>query len=377
MKELLDKSNINQGKLKDYIIRLSTETIGKMSEPCYFPPWKRDYYEILNLIQLQETDIKSFFKTFFKNTPYAAGLILQDIGNCILIFCMWYFLSKRDHLGFGATILYYGLRQYSNICQGKFFRKYCKPDVWKYTLDNIAKTHLFIRERSIANAIYYLSKEMINSYTDDVMSADPNRIFKFVYEYRSRITQSLRSFAEAYYEFEKQGLGYKQSIEKQDTEEGEEYQLQVMEKGERTASEIAANICVYKNVDKIAIEDAQKITRININLANMISNGLTDVKHNDQVKTIILLFLKELKSTGQLCGSAFIPFVRSLMSIKRTSKQIYFKQQIAELTIVLMKDIKYKDKYSELSSQTQFLIQLYLAFYISMSARHIICGVKK
>lgn len=372
MKNLLSKAQIDQQKLKTFLIRVSAEELSKLSEPCYFPSLKKYYFELLHLTHLTENDIRKEFQEFFKGTKAAHTNLVKDPITCLLIFIMHYFLLKRDQIGYSSTMLYHMIRQYTNLMNVSF-PKFCDPDTFKYTLDNIIKTHLFAREKNIPNAIYYLSTEMIRRWTNDIKDGtDPDKITKFIFESRHRLSQSIKSFAEAYYRAKEEGLAYKKPFEAED-KPGEQYQLQTLERGQRLATEISTSICVYKQIDKDAIEDSRKITKINAQLANSIANELSNVKYTDQVRMIVELYLKELKSVSQLCGNEYIPFVRSLLAIKRTTKTVYFKQQVADLTSILMVSLNYKERFDKLTSQTQFLIISFVAFYITMVVRHTVC----
>jgi hypothetical protein len=83
--------------------------------------------------------------------------------------------------------------------------------------------------------------------------------------------------------------------------------------------------------------------------------------------------VKNLQDVPYLCGPEFIQYVRSLMSVKRTKARIYFKQQIHILLEALIKDLDYEKEYQALTKQTQSLINLYLAYYITMVMRNMVC----
>jgi len=375
MEILLNKAKINRIQLRQFIIRITAEELSSLSEPCYYPALKKYYFDLLKLTGLNERDIIDFFSNLFKGTKAPEGFLLNDETTNLLIFIMHYFLINKDDIGYSATMLYHMIRQYSNLMHRRI--AFCQPEAFKYALDNISKTHLFAREKTIPNAIYFLSKEMIRLHTDHLLNAEPDGIFAMVYLSRHRLSQSLRSFAELYYKAAKEGLGYKTQEEAPEESETERYQKQESDRSKMVAERVIQSIVVYKNIDKSAIEDAKKVTRININLANQLANKLVDMKYSDDIRIIVELFVKDLSSVSELCGSKFLPYTRSLMSLKRTTKQIYFKKQVNDLTIKLVKDIGYYDKFESLTNQTQFLISAFVAFYIAIVTRHLVCGQKK
>ena len=74
--------------------------------------------------------------------------------------------------------------------------QFCNEDVFKYALENLAKTHLFSREKTIPGSLYYLSTEMDKRYGRFIKSGDVEGVTKFITECRTRISQSIKSFAE-------------------------------------------------------------------------------------------------------------------------------------------------------------------------------------
>jgi hypothetical protein len=77
-----------------------------------------------------------------------------------------------------------------------------------------------------------------------------------------------------------------------------------------------------------------------------------------------------------ICGKEYYTFLRQLMSIKRTTSKIFFKQQVGILVDDLVKDLDYRKQYSKLTNQTKFLLNLFIAYYITLLVRKTICGIK-
>jgi len=83
--------------------------------------------------------------------------------------------------------------------------------------------------------------------------------------------------------------------------------------------------------------------------------------------------IKDLKKTDALCGKEYYTYVRQLMSLKRTRMTIYFKQQVNLLLLQLIDEFGYTKQYYSVTSQTQFLINLYLAYYLTIILRNSVC----
>ena len=367
---LLNKSKINKTRLKSAMIKVAGNSLSGLSEPCYKPKTKKHYFEFLNLTKLKEQDIKEFTKRQWSGRKESKFKLHNDPKSNFYIFLMWYFLKQKDQIGLRTTMLFFAIRHYRALLDKHI--KFCNEDIFRYALEHITRTHLFAREKTIGNAMYHISNEMLRRYTRSIAEKDIDQISKFIQECRHRISQSVKSFANAYYEAVKQGGKIKTQNEPVDDDENV-FQYENMKKDERAVEEVTKKITVYQIVDKIAQENARKITKINSSIATMIVNKVNNVKHTDSIRLILKLFVRDLKNVNQVCGNDYYKYVRSLMSIKRTTSQVYFKQQVNILLMKVLADMKYQNKYNNFTSQTQFLINLFLSYYLTMIFRNSIC----
>jgi hypothetical protein len=368
MDDLLIKASIEEDELKSYAVRIAANELAKLSEPCYYPEITKHYYEFLHLTNLTEQDIRTSFSEFFRGVKEAPLSIHRDPKTNMLIFLMHNFLKKRDIQAYISTLLYYVLKAYSNLMYHRI--KYCNKDVFRYTLEQMSKTHLFTREKSIAGAIYYIMQEMKNKYTDSFLSKDARQIAMFITECRTRVSQSIRSFQIAYYKFSKEGLKFREPYV---GEEGGEFEYQTVEKRNLLIDNITKSITVYREIDEKALAEAKSLTKIRESLSRQIVEELANVKYQENVRTVLDLFVRDIKSSSSICGKDFFPYVRSLMAVKKSNKPIYFKQQVYELLVKILKSIKSLDSFLRLTSQSKSLHGSFLAFYIAMFLKNKIC----
>ena len=370
METLYNKSKINLPALRRYMLRTAGTEMSKLVEPCYYPPVKKNLYELLHVTGLKEVDVKEFRNRFYTGVGPKAGLLVREIQTNLLIFIMYVALKKRDMVLYQATMTYMGIRYYSNLMHKQI--AYCNPDVFKYALEHLTKTHLFAREKTIPSAVMFLSKEMIKKHTDSIREADPDKISDFILAYRHRLAQSIRSFAELYYRASKEGVSIKKPYE---PEEGMEdtTSLQQVEKASRVIDQIVKKITVYKVIDKKAVDEAKSLTKVSTVLAQQISNTITDLKYSDDIKMILQLYLKNITSVKQVCGKEYYDYVKKLMAIKRLGNRVSFKQTVGETLMKIAVDLDYVDRYERFTTQTKFVINLYLAYYITMTLRNTIC----
>lgn len=371
MDELLQKAKFDHRKLKKVISKLAVGELSKISEVCYYPPTKAHFHELLYTLGLKEKDIRDYAKRLWEKHPARGWKIHNVPGTVLLIFIMRYFLAMQDKEGFSLTLLYLLVRFYSNIMHIQI--KYCNEDTFRYALETLTRTHLFVREKTIANGLMYLAKELTRRWMEDIAKGDTDSIAKFITEGRHRISQSIKSFAKAYYKAAEEGSGIKTQTEPETEEEMGLNQYRVLERGRRAIEEVIKRITVYKQIDRKAVDDAKSLTKIKTPIAMLLATTLTDLKYSENLKIILQQFIKELNRIDLLCGSGFIPYVKKLMAVKRTKSTIYFKQQISVLTEKLLKDSKQVDWYENLTPQTKFAVQSFLAYYVTMIFRHTIC----
>ena len=369
MQILLSKAKIDYSKLRSIIQRTVAKELSNLSEPCYYPSMKKTYYEFLHLTGLKEKDITEFVKRFYKGSKYVDFKLQKDPITNLYIFLMYAFLQKNDQLSFSLTVALLTIRYYSNLMHKMI--KFCNKDVFRYALDNLNKTHLFSREKTIPNALYFLSKEVLKRYPKGIKDGDVNDIGKFITELRHRINQSIKSFAGVYYSSHEEGKSIK-SV-KDPSEEDNSYQYQTQEKESKIVNDIVKKLTIYRFIDNKAIMDSKQLTKVSSSLATLISSKLTNIKFTDEIKSVLQLFLKDLKKVNDICGKDYYNYIRKLMGIKRTNQTVYFKQQLNILLLKVLDEIKYREKYNKLTSQTQFLTNLYLAYYITMVVRNSIC----
>jgi hypothetical protein len=366
MQILLDQSNIDLNKLKKTLHKIAAAELSSLSEPCYYPTLKKYYYELLHICKLKEKDLTQYVKRFYEGTPASQWKLHKDPISNFYIFIMWSLNKSRQVAAYKSMLIIYIIRNYTNLMHKQM--QFCNEDVFKYALENLAKTHLFSRERTIPGSLFYLSNEMDKRHGTSIKNSSIPGITAFITECRTRISQSIKSFAEIYYKASKEGLAIRKPNEDDDS-----IQHQQLEKSSRVINDVVKSITVYKVIDAKAINDARTLTKVRASLATSMSKSLTDIKHVDNIRLVLELFVKELSQVGHLCGDQFYKNVRTLMSVKRTKARVYFKQQNNLLVQTIIKDIEFDKEYNKLTKQTQSLINLYLAYYLTINMRNSIC----
>lgn len=370
MQTILEKSRINHQVLKRTILKILSNDINNLSQPCFIPSHKKEYHTLLSAIGLTDKDIKDFAKRTFKGTIAQSFNIANEPGTNLLLFIMWWALNNKDESLFYSSLVYHMVRQYGHV-MNRHFKQFCNPEVFSYSLETITKTHLFHREKTVANSLFHLARELQKKYSDDLKTFNIDGIIQFISASRHRISQSVKSFAEHYYRAWKSGDALKVSQDADD--EGNAYQSQVLERGKQLIDSAVKKITVYKTIDNKAFNDAVTLTKSKIDICKLIVNELKDIKYSDNIRLILQLFIKEITNKSMLCGRSYQDYIKKLMTLKRTKSKIYFKQQINILLLNVLKNIDFLKTFNSYSIQVQYAINIFLSLYLTMTMRNMVC----
>jgi hypothetical protein len=371
MEELLKKAQIDLPRLHRFLKMTAAFELSKLSEPCYFPDLKRTYYELLRQLRISDSDMKAFIKRMYSGTRAQSWNLWRMPDHNLMLLIMHIFLKAGNKAGYEAALLYYMIRQYSHLIQ-KHMPRGCNIEQFRFALETLTKTHLFSREKTIGNSLLHLSKEMEKRFTKDIANWNVDKLIDFISISRHRISQSVKSFSEHYYRAYREGSGI---ATQQEPSENDEFmtQLVTLEKGKRVIDETVKKITMYKTVDRKALDEAKSVTKIKTSIADIIIKTIMDLRYSDDIKTILQLFVKEATQTSYVCGKDYYSYVKKLMAVKRTKSKIFFKQQVSVVVRKILKDNGILDTYESYTPQTQFIINSFLAFYITMTLRNLIC----
>jgi hypothetical protein len=369
MQILLEKSDIDHNKLTKFYIKRTSYELGKLTEPCYYPSLKKDYYDLLNICKLKDQDIKKYVKRFYKGTPAALWLLHKDPITNFHIFIMNYLLVRNDKKTYANAMVYFMIRVYTNLMNKQM--KTCSKEAFKYALNSLSSGHLFTREKSIPNAIFYMSTEMIRRYPEDIKNRNLIKITAFIQESRQRISQSVKSFAEIYYDAVAKGLYIKEPYEGDEESGSLEFKTASKIKGDKIINDVLTNICVYKNVDRQALYIAKKKSKIHYETANRMVIQLANLKYREELNFLLNRFIKDIENIDQICGKSFFKNIGNL--IRKKKSENIFRDRMIILMDKILKGIRFKDDYDKMNEQNQKNIILFFALYIILLIRIKLC----
>lgn len=376
MENLIQKANIKEKELKNFIYKYVATEISQLASPCHKSTFEKASQEILKLINLTENDMKQFSSKFYRPLgDKSEFLILKDTGTSTLLFLISYFLKKNDietyyYLNIFLTIKFY-ISMYN-----RSFKSFCNPGLFDLTLQHLSQNHMYSQKHGIPGALLYLSNTMADKHKDILKSFDnPELISKYVYELMNRVKQSFKSFFDMYKTLLDKGeKGFKPAKE---TEEGEEYATQSeMIYGDRIMHKVVEHMLTYKQLDNIAFNKAVKISNFNDKeFLMIITKDLADLKYEKQIKNITKIFISKLTSPTEVCGKKFVDYILKLLSAKRSTSFTYQKELVILFNEIVYHNAKLKT-YHDLSRQNKYKVLKFFSFYISLYIKSIICGNK-
>ena len=371
MEEILKKIKYGPD-LQKLITRLAATEISAISQPCYFPPLKKSYNEMLIQLGVNDYDIKAFIHRMLSQTTSADFKIMRDPATILLLLIMHIFIKHKNYVGLSDALVYHMVRQYSHV-MNRQFPKYCNSEVFSYALNNLTKTHLFIREKTISNSLVYLAKEVLRRFAPDILKWNVDQLVQFVYISRHRISQSVKSFAETYYRADKEGHSIRTQIEPSEDDEGSTFQYQIVERGKKLIDDISKKITVYRYVDTEALNFAVDFTKIKEEVAHAILREMASPQYSDEIRMVLILYIKKMEDKNQLCGRKYLDYVRGLMVIKRTTELVYFKKYVMDLLKHILRNAKLYRMYDTSTNQGQFNLAVFLAIYITSVFKNSLC----
>lgn len=371
MEQLLSIAHINDARLKSFLNRVPEEERLKLSKPCYYPNLGQFDLDLIHASGLTRQDIEDFGERTWKGRPEEKLKIVSDPFTLFLVWLMRYCLNQNDVSSFKSTLIYHMIRQYRSLYKNKYFKTICNPDVFNFALGRLSKSHLFSRKGYIPGAISYLSNELARKYEQGIRNRDLDAISKFITESRSRLNQSFHTFANSYYKIiETPGQPGIPSTEEID----DQVNPPIPDRREELSRYVASQICGKGYVDQKAIDEAKKITKISDSMATALvhelSNGTTPFEYSEDVRLILELFSNGLSSTEICQFSSFIKHLNRLIRVKKTTKPVYFKKEVVDLTTALVKNSGRKQEFLSLTPQTRSRICQFLAYYITTVLRN-------
>lgn len=268
-----------------YVSKIVGTEISEVTRPCYVPKLIKYYSDLQKYTGITDNEIKTFKSGI--SSPYATFNIYNEKYTILLIIAVLYYMRKKKTEIAKTFFKLLSLKFYSSRLH-IHFSKFCNEDLWVSSLDKLSPKHLFKSQKGISNAIFYVSDFDFNKHKNKLSSPNlkDRDLVMIVYGLRTKIAQSMKSFAEIYYKsYENRSLA-----SKADTDELAGSQL--------TADKISMTICTFGQIDKTALKEAIIKSRIRKDLAISVISQMSMAEYKDKIRFIIILMsrLGDLKS---------------------------------------------------------------------------------
>jgi len=359
--DLLNHKIKNLTKLKSYIATYTTKELTELSKPCYYPKTKKVYFELLNLVGVEDKDVKSFVKLMYEGTKAERWKLWKDPSSNLLLIIMYQFLKNLDVKSYQTTLLMYLVIHYSRLIHKHI--RFCYPETFEYALSLLSRSHLFVREGSISNALMFLSSELDRKYRKAIRNWDIDQIILFVSVSRHRIAQSVRSLASAYYKARKEGS--KIITHKEPTEDEELQPTELRKRGDYFIDKVVLSLTTYKTIDKEAFGEARRLSNIPTSVATIVCNTLADISYSENLKLVFLTILRTM-DIKDFCSKKFITKIRRACAQKKAA----LNEQISIVANKILKANKHLRNYGEKRRKE---LELFLCFYLFFTFRNKTC----
>jgi len=269
-------------ELNRYISTIIGAELNDISRPCYYPKtikYKNDLFARLNV---KPADIKSFVKQF--DADIARFNMFNDDFTIVLLMATIYFAkTKRTELS-RLSYLLLAIKFYSSLVHIAF-PKFCNEDLWSITLTRVSPKHLFRDRNGVSNAVVYVSDALYRIYANILMKDEisSHEITRITFDLRHRLSQSVKSFAEAYYALQKSGIKGYPSEGDIGTESTDLHLV---------ADKISMSMCTFEQIDDKAIEFALTKSGMRRDIAYSLISEISSVEYKDRIRFIVVLMGK-------------------------------------------------------------------------------------
>jgi hypothetical protein len=362
--EISDKSSdviaiLDSSSLHSYMLRQTGKELQFLVEPCYYPRVASIFKELMHRTRAKEKELVKYSKIKYFNPKWKLKnpKLLQDPQTILLVLIAQDFVRRNDYAGAIAAFNLLALRYYTNT-MFKFI-KHCNENYFRSALENLSHNHLFNTRKTIGTAILYLSKEVFERYKNDMANDNAEEIVNMIYYLRTRINQSVRSFANHYYKIAEGGGATRQQIEDMPEKENIDKKLK------QESSKLAKNITVYASIDKRALQAAQQITRFNRNLSVQYTEALVNTKYTEKLELALYLLMRSLTAL-KATESQYIDISKKLMSVKVSKKPVFYKKTLIEIHDQIILDLGISQKFEKFSAQSKHIARSFLSYYLTL-----------
>jgi len=344
-------------RLHKFIVKNVANELSELVADCYYPKLVGIINELYHQCGATRKQLTKYSLNKYKNPNHR---LLHDPTTTLIIKIVQEFMLHNDLSAAISAFNLLALRTYSNAIHK--FIQFCNPIYFKTALESLSHNHLFNLKKTIPSAIMYLSSDLFRRYEKALKTDDADKLYKLIYEIRSRFVQSVRSFADKYYKIADNQTGIAHSDHADwDVSRGQELKGFI--------STMSKDMTLYKNSYPDIALDATKLTKFNKVSAAKYVVKLMNPKYTELVSTAMYLILEPIKDYNVIHTVKYLDYIKSLMSIKVSKKPLYFKKEIIAIHDMIIKDLHLSKWMKSISIQTLSASRGFIAYYIALYVR--------
>lgn len=342
--------------LNRFLTKVTSFELSQMLKPCHNPKMVAYFHDLQKFTGIDSSDIKDFYNNLPSSHIKNFAILTDKITSSIFISIIYYLRIKNYNT---AKLLFYllGIRFHSNN-MSKMFPLYCKPEIWETALNSLSQKHLYKARGGISNSTVYLIEEEYKKRKPILENIDltEQELLLSIYMLRTRLAQSIKSFAEMYYKIEKLG-----NLTTTFEEEGE-----AQSDINALSDKVSENICTYSSIDKKILVLSILKSRIRKEIAENLIKNISKIGSKQDVKFLVMLMFK-FQNLKDLCvETSRMSYVRKLLTTNIKIGNYKIKDFIVE--------IAYKaDDSVELQTVNKDQVALFLIHYFTLYIRKFIC----
>lgn len=371
-----DKIKLDLPRLYRLIARQVGFMLNGLSGPCFRVKTKNFQYIIYREIGVSEKEWKNFAVQSENQLGAKGKGNTYRVPFTYALAYLYYRAIKANKLKMAETFLLYSLIKYYGSAFDKFLPNGCHDETFRYTIENLVKVHLYHREKTIANALIFLSKHIHKKFSPRIKKTVDwpiELMHDFMHDGRDRVNQSTRTLGNAYYKYREIGKGISINADSSDDDENKNMNQTTTGADRKTAAidKFIKSMFVYKNYDRGAIQEAKTVSRVKNNLAETIIPVIHNKKSQENIKIILTSFLKEVLDTKSLCGKEFFKLVKGLMMKRNYKDSFVFRNLVIEFSNSLYEEAAMPTK--QINHRDKISLDLFIALYITTSFRNLFC----
>lgn len=353
------KINTNDDEVYKYMSRLIANELSYITKPCYFSKFVKYDLDIQRKLNISNIEINTFINSIDFTNIIAFRKGFSDKKTIVSLLGVLNYINKNEEIS-KLFFQYLTIKFYSSRIH-IHFPKFCNDKIWDRSFEILSPNHLYKKSGGIANFIMYIANfdfEKAKSKFKNPKLTDRD-LYLIVLGLRTKISQSVKSFAQSYYKVAKE-------VEGSDKSKSDPLENDAQVSGTQLiADKISMLMCTYQQIDEGALNYSISIAKINKDIATNILVELSKVENRDKIKFIIILIgkLNDLKS---VC----IEQSRNNLIRKIISTKILKKYDIREEVIKILSGLDNSYKWANIDKNQ---LSIFFINYLLIYMRNRIC----